>query len=40
MVEAINPATLVTLTENPAMAGLADEVSAALNGALDVLRGA
>jgi uncharacterized protein (DUF302 family) len=39
VVEAINPQTLVTLTENPAMAVLAGEVTAALTAALDVLRG-
>jgi len=39
VVEAINPATMVTLTENPAMAELAGEVSAALEAALERLRG-
>lgn len=38
VVEAINPQTLVTLTENPAMSDLAAEVSAALGSALDLLR--
>jgi len=40
VVEAINPQTLVTLTENPAMAALAQEVTDALEASLDVLRGA
>lgn len=39
VVEAINPETLVTLTENPAMAALAHELTAALNATLDTLRG-
>ena len=38
VVEAINPETLVTLTENPAMTALAHEITAALNAALDTLR--
>ena len=38
VVEAINPETLVTLTENPAMTSLAHEITAALNAALDTLR--
>lgn len=38
VVEAINPQTLVTLTENPAMSELAAEVTAALGSALDMLR--
>nr|NLI51533.1 DUF302 domain-containing protein [Propionibacterium sp.] len=38
VVEAINPETLVTLTENRAMAALAPELTAALNAALDRLR--
>ncbi len=40
VVEAINPQTLVTLSENSAMAELAGEVRAALEAALDALRGA
>ena len=40
VVEAINPQSLVTLTENPGMADLAKEISAALEASLDVLRGA
>lgn len=40
VVEAINPQTLVTLSENSAMAELAGEVHAALEAALDALRGA
>ena len=40
VVEAINPDTLVTLTENPALADLAIELTAALTATLDVLRGA
>ena len=40
VVEAINPDTLVTLTENPALGDLAKELTAALNASLDVLRGA
>ena len=40
VVEAINPQTLVTLTENPAMGDLAGEVTAALEAALDLLRAA
>ncbi len=40
VVEAINPQTLVTLTENPAMGALAGEVTAALEASLEVLRGA
>jgi uncharacterized protein (DUF302 family) len=40
VVEAINPDTLVALTENPALADLAKDLSAALNASLDVLRGA
>ena len=39
VVEAINPETLVTLTENPALAALAKELTAALNASLDILRG-
>lgn len=39
VVEAINPETLVTLTENPALTALAKELTAALNASLDVLRG-
>ena len=39
VVEAINPQTLVTLTENKAMAGLAGEVTAALQATLELLRG-
>ena len=39
VVEAINPQTLVTLTENPAMAELSGEVTAALQSALELLRG-
>lgn len=39
VVEAINPQTLVTLSDNPAMAGLAAEVAAALEATLDALRG-
>lgn len=38
VVEAINPETLVTLTENPALAALAKELTAALNASLDILR--
>ena len=38
VVEAINPETLVTLTENTAMTALAHEITAALNAALDTLR--
>jgi uncharacterized protein (DUF302 family) len=38
VVEAINPETLVALTENPGMAALAHELTAALNAALDQLR--
>jgi uncharacterized protein (DUF302 family) len=38
VVEAINPQTLVALTENPGMAALAHELTAALNAALDQLR--
>lgn len=38
VVEAINPATLVTLTENKAMTALAHELTDALNSALDTLR--
>lgn len=38
VVEAINAETLVTLTENPAMAALAHEVAAALDATLDTLR--
>lgn len=40
VVEAINPETLVTLTENPAMVALAHDVTAALSAALDMLRDA
>lgn len=40
VVEAINPETLVTLTENAAMAALARELTAALNAALETLRDA
>ncbi len=40
VVEAINPDTLVTLTENPALGDLAKELTAALNASLEVLRGA
>ena len=40
VVEAINPDTLVALTENPALVDLAKDLSAALNASLDVLRGA
>jgi uncharacterized protein (DUF302 family) len=39
VVEAINPQTLVTLTQNPAMAELTVEVTAALTASLDALRG-
>ncbi len=38
VVEAINPETLVTLTENPEMAALAHDLTAALNAALETLR--
>ena len=38
VVEAINPQTLVALTENPGMAALAHELTAAVNAALDQLR--
>ena len=38
VVEAINAETLVTLTENPAMAALAHEVAAALDATLETLR--
>lgn len=38
VVEAINPETLVTLTENPALAALARELTGALDAALDTLR--
>jgi len=38
VVEAINPETLVALTENPGMAALAHELTAAMNAALDELR--
>jgi uncharacterized protein (DUF302 family) len=40
VVEAINPDTLVALTENPALADLAKDLAAALNASLDVLRAA
>ena len=40
VVEAINPDTLVALTENPALADVANELTAVLNASLDVLRGA
>ncbi len=40
VVEAINPETLVSLTNNPAMVGLARDIQAALNAALDILRDA
>lgn len=39
VVEAINPQSLVDLTENPAMAELARELRAALSSVLDALRG-
>lgn len=38
VVEAINPATLVTLTENPALGALAQELTTSLNAALETLR--
>lgn len=40
VVEAINPESLVTLTENPAMVALAHDLTAALDAALDTLRDA
>jgi len=40
VVEAINPDTLVTLTQNSALADLATELTAALDASLDILRGA
>lgn len=39
VVEMIDTQMMVTLTENPAMAQIAAEVGAALNAAMDVLRG-
>lgn len=39
VVEMINTQSMVTLTENPAMAAVAGEVGAALQAAMDVLRG-
>jgi uncharacterized protein (DUF302 family) len=38
VVEAINPESLVTLTENPAMTALSQELAAALNATLETLR--
>lgn len=40
MVEAINPRTLVTMTENARLEEVANQVSEALGAALEVLRGA
>jgi uncharacterized protein (DUF302 family) len=40
VVEAINPDTLVALTQNSALAELATELTAALDASLDILRGA
>ncbi len=39
VVEAINTSTMVDITENAAMAPVADEVGVALEAALDALRG-
>ncbi|MFP5417031.1 MAG: DUF302 domain-containing protein [Actinomycetes bacterium] len=39
VVEAINPQSLVELTDNPAMSGLAGELNSALSSVLDALRG-
>jgi len=38
VVEAINPEALVTLTENPAMTSLSQDLAAALNATLETLR--
>jgi len=40
VVEAINPETLVALTENPSMATFAHDVTSALNAALELVRDA